>query len=111
MFFPFYNINIQGGVEALNRFFKIPKGNPQELFHFSFHNLRKVEKRFNKKSPLLFINAKDDVPWQGDKIVVGKDIERTDPEIFECLYLCNAYHGAHDEFYEFAKMFTKKIVT
>jgi len=108
--FPYYNIHIKSDVVTLNKFFNMPESNPQELFHFNIHNLKKIEKRFNKKGPLLFINEKDDVLWSGDKIIVGNDIEISDPEIYESLYLCDAYYGVHDQCYEFAKIFNKKII-
>jgi len=108
--FPYYNIFMKDGLNVLNEFFHIQESNPQDLFDFKERDLRKVEQKFHKNRPLLFLNRKDDTKWDGDKVAVGKDILPSDPESFQVLYLADAYCGEHDGFYEFAKIFNKQII-
>ena len=59
-------------------------------------------KQFNKKRPLLFVNGEGKYKWKGSTLVVEKDISHQDPEFYRMLYFSDAYHGPHDEIYEFA---------
>ncbi len=109
--FPYYNIMMKNSVTSLNEFFNIKTTNPQNLFRFYKRSLNKLLKKYNKKSPLLFINGEDYVSWDGDKIIVDENISSSDPQIYEILYFCDAYYGKSDMFYEFAKTFNKRILT
>ncbi len=108
--FPYYNIMFKNDLNPLNEFFNIKRSSPKSLFRFNLRESKKLLKQINKKRPLLFVNGKDKVSWNGDQIVVGKDISASDPNIYSILYGCDAYHGQHDAIYEFAKMFKTKIV-
>ncbi len=108
--FPYYNIMIKDSITSLSDFFDIKETDPQLLFHFSKRDLRKLLKKMNKKGPFLFANGRHDVSWQGDKIIVGKDIAVSDPEIYGILYICDAYCGKDDTLFEFAKLFKKSIL-
>lgn len=108
--FPYYNIMIKDSITSLNDFFEIKESNPQLLFHFSKRDLRKVIRKLNKKEPLLFVNGRDDVSWEGDRIIVGENIAVSDPEIYGILYICDAYCGKNDTLFEFAKLFKKPVL-
>ena len=108
--FPYYNILIKDGINTLSTFFKIKESNTQDLFRFNTRSLKKIEKKFNKNRPLLFVNNKENINWDGDKMIVGEDVSPSDAEAYETLYLSDAYCGDHDAFYEFAKIFNKKII-
>jgi hypothetical protein len=108
--FPYYNILIRDGFNALGEFFQIKKSNPQDMFQFRASSLKKLSKKFDKKRPLLFVNTEIDTKWDGYKLQIGKDVSQTDARAYEMLYLADAYYGEHDAFYEFAKIFNKKIV-
>jgi hypothetical protein len=108
--FPYYNILIKDGINALNKYFDVKNNNPQDLFRFNTKSLKKFERKFRNKGPLLFVNTKDSPKWDGHKIIIGEDILPTDLKTYEILYLADAYYGEHDGFYEFAKIFDKKII-
>lgn len=109
--FPYYNILIRNGFNTLNKFFEIKDSNPQDLFRFNTNSLRKIKRRFSKKRPLLFVNKHDEVQWEGHKVTANRDLQASDVEAFEVLYLSDAYCGEHDALYEFAKIFDKEIIT
>jgi len=108
--FPYYNILIRDTIRSLIEFFHIDEDNPQQLFYFHASKLKKVSKKFIKKHPLLFVNGKNDILWDGQKVIVGQDILPSDTNAYQILYLADAYYGEHDAFYEFAKIFNKKII-
>jgi hypothetical protein len=108
--FPYYNILIKNNIRSLIEFLRIQEEDPQPLFHFSASGFKKVSKKIDKKQPLLFINGKNDIQWDGEKIVVGRDISPSVTEAYHILYLADAYYGKHDAFHEFAKMFNKRII-
>lgn len=108
--FPYYNIMIKENINSLTEFFNIKDNNPQNLFHFYARDLKKILKKFGKKRPILFVNGKNNIMWEGSKIIVGKDISSSDLEAYKILYLSDAYHGRCDALYEFAKIFNKKII-
>lgn len=108
--FPYYNIMIKNSINSLHQFFNIEETNPELLFHFSKRDLKKVLKKMSKKEPLLFVNGKNSISWEGDKIIVGEHIAASDPEIFGILYICDAYSGQRDTLYEFAKVCRKRIL-
>jgi len=107
--FPYYNIMIKNSITSLHEFFNIKETNPELLFQFSKRDLKKIVKKMNKKEPLLFVNGRNSISWEGDKIIVGENIAASDPEIFGILYICNAYCGKCDILYEFAKVCKKQI--
>lgn len=108
--FPYYNIMIKDSIASLYDFFDIKETNPQLLFNFSKRDLRKFLKKLNKKEPLLFVNGRNNVSWEGDRIIVGENILASDPEIYGMLYICDAYSGRDDTLCEFAKLFKKPIL-
>jgi hypothetical protein len=108
--YPYYNIMIKQNINSLVQFFDIESSNPQNLFHFYVRDLKKTLKKFKKKKPLLFINGENNITWEGDKIIVGKDILSSDPEVYKILYFSDAYYGQCDALYEFMKIFNKRIV-
>lgn len=108
--FPYYNILIRDNIRSLIEFFHIDEDNPQQLFNFYESRLKKISKKFIKKHPVLFVNAKNNVPWNGQKVIVGQDILPSDKNAYQILYLADAYYGKHDAFYEFAKIFNKEII-
>jgi hypothetical protein len=108
--FPYYNIFIREGFSTLNEFFEIKDSNPQNLFHFNTNSLRAKKRKIGKKGPLLFVNRDDDIIWDGNKVIVGKDIQNEGIEAYEFLYLADAYYGVKDELYEFAVICNKEII-
>lgn len=108
--FPYYNILIKDTIRPLVQFLGVEEENPQQLFHFPASRLKKISKKIDKKQPLLFINRKNDIQWSGTKIVVGLDLQPSDAEAYQILYLADAYYGEHDAFYEFSKIFNKRII-
>ena len=108
--YPYYNIMIKQNINSLVQFFDIESSDPQNLFHFYVRDLKKTLKKFKKKKPLLFINGENNITWEGDKIIVGKDILSSDPEVYKILYFSDAYYGQCDALYEFMKIFNKRIV-
>lgn len=108
--FPYYNIMIKDSITSLHQFFNIKESNLELLFQFSKRDLKKVLREMKKKEPLLFVNGKDSVSWEGDKIIVGENIAASDPIIFGILYLCDAYCGQRDTLYEFARVLKKRIL-
>ncbi|UCG92647.1 MAG: hypothetical protein JSV97_02760 [candidate division WOR-3 bacterium] len=108
--FPYYNILIKNTIRPLIELLRVEEENPQHLFSFPPSGLKKVSKRIDRQQPLLFINRKNDIQWNGTKIVVGLDIPPSDAETYQMLYLADAYYGEHDAFYEFAKIFNKRII-
>lgn len=114
--FPYYNILIKGGIEALVNFFQISLVDPVSLFKFNKLELKGILKGLPQEQPRLFFNEADKgaeelerLKWQGGIVYHKKndDIEKGLKE----LYLCDAYFGPDDEFCEIAKIFKKEIIT
>jgi hypothetical protein len=108
--FPYYNILMSGGTKSFEDFFNVEKSDIENLFHFKKRDLSAIFKRINKKRPFLFVNGENHIPWEGDRIVCGKDVLTDDIAIYHILYLCDSYYGRRDEFYELAKIFQKEII-
>jgi hypothetical protein len=109
--FPYFNIFIKEGFSTLSDFFEIEDSDPHNLFHFNTNRVRVKKRKWSKKGPVLFVNKSNDIEWEGYKVTVGKDVQSSDAEAYEFLYLADAYYGVQDEFYEFAVMFDKKIIS
>ena len=108
--FPYYNIMLRDNIESLCDFFVIRKADPKKLLKFYSRDIKSVLKKYNKKKPILFVNGRDTVTWQGDKIIVGKDVTADNPDVYKLIKGADAYCGQHDEFFEFAKMLNKEII-
>jgi hypothetical protein len=108
--YPYFNILVKNDINVLNQFFNIKKCDPQKLFRFYAREVKKLTKKINKKRPLLFVNAENNIPWEGDKIIMGRDFTLPITEAFQMLYISDAYYGKRDVFYELAKVFNKNII-
>ncbi|MEO0156788.1 MAG: hypothetical protein ABIL07_06710 [candidate division WOR-3 bacterium] len=112
--FPFYNILIKGGIEAMKNFFQIPSVDPISLFKFNKLELKSILKELPQEQPRLFFNQVDKsikelekIQWQGAIVYHNKNDEI---EIgLKKLYLCDAYCGPDDELCEIARIFKKDI--
>jgi hypothetical protein len=109
--FPYYNIMLRDSIESLCDFFVLRKADPKKIFKFYSRDIKSVLKRYHKQKPILFLNGSDAATWQGDKIILGKDVTADNPEVYKLILGTDAYCGQHDEFFEFAKMFNKEIIT
>jgi hypothetical protein len=109
--YPYYNFMIKGTIVALCEFFRIGESNPKKLFQFSVRQYNKLIKQLEKRKPILLVNGAEDISWEGDKIIVGKTLPASSPELYEILYFCDAYYGNQDVLFEFAKVFEKKVLT
>ena len=108
--FPYYNLMIKGSIVALCEFFNIGATHPKKLFHFSVRQYNKLISRLKKQKPVLLVNSDRDIAWEGGKIIVGKTIPASSPELYEVLYFCDAYYGNQDMLFEFAKVFEKRVL-
>jgi hypothetical protein len=108
--YPYYNIMMKDGYQSLHDFFNIEPEDPRKLFRIYKREKKAVLHRFKKNSPLLIVNNRTDINWEGDTIVVGIDISFSDPDIFRVAFHADAYTGEHDVLYEFARMFNKQII-
>lgn len=108
--YPYYNILVKGGFASLLEFLSIPKSHRKKV-KFSQKQQHEVLKKFNKKKPLLFVNGLDLPPWNGDTVIVGKEISVQDQDSYILLSACDAYTGAQDIFYDFARFLKKRILT
>jgi len=109
--FPYYNIQIKHGFASLNEFFNIETENMSDMFHFYSRDLKNIEKKLGKPRPLLFVNSADEIKWKGGRVIVGQDIMPDDPDVWSVLYVVDAYYGAQDAFYEFARISNKEILS
>ncbi|UCD06324.1 MAG: hypothetical protein JSV98_03595 [candidate division WOR-3 bacterium] len=107
---PYYNILVKDSYASLLEFFNIQSPDGQEMFHFYSRDLKATEKKLKVSHPLLFVNEADTIDWDGNTIVVGKDIMADDPAIWKVLYGAEAYYGKQDAFYEFALLYNKEIL-
>ena len=108
--FPYYNIMLRDSIESLCDFFAVRKTDPKNLLKFHIRDMKSILKKYNKTKPILFVNGRDTVTWQGDKIIVGKDVTADNSEVYKLIIGADAYCGQHDEFFEFAKMLDKEII-
>ena len=108
--FPYYNIMLRNSIDSLCDFFAIRKTDQKKLLKFNSRDIKNALKKYNRKNPLLFVNHEDTITWQGDKIIIGKDVTADNPEAYKLLIGADAYCGKHDEFFELAKMMNKEII-
>lgn len=108
--YPYYNILIKNGFTSLNEFFTIKKINPAKVLSFVGRTKSKVLSRYGKRKPLCIINGALPKVWQGDTMVIGSEITRSDPELVSVIHSADSYCGAHDILYDFAKLFKKTII-
>lgn len=108
--FPYYNIMLRDSIKSLCDFFALQKTDPRKLLKFYVRNIKNALKKFNIKPPILFVNGSNSVTWQGDRIVMGKDIAVDDPDAYNLLIGADAYSGQHDVFFELAKILAKEII-
>jgi hypothetical protein len=108
--YPYYNIMVKDGMKSLYEFFNIQAGNPNYLFQFKAGEIKKSVKKLNKKKPLLVVNGGNDIPWDHDRIIIGQDVQPSDPDVYKYVYYADAYTGHHDGLYELAKLFHKEIL-
>jgi hypothetical protein len=108
--FPYYNIMLRDGLESLCDFFKIHRTDPRKMLKFYSRDIKSTLKKYNKKPPILFVNGADIDTWQGDKIVLGKDITADDADAYRLVIGADAYCGKHDVFFELARILNKNIM-
>lgn len=109
--FPYYNMLMKDSYNSLFEFFNLRPQGAADIFHFHSRDLKALEKKIGKSHPLLFVNGTPDIQWDGQKLVLGEDIEPEDSSIWELLFIADAYYGKQDAFYEFARLHNKKIMT
>ncbi len=109
-YFPYYNILIKDGIESLRQFLKIPGAKPDRIFKFQKRETKKILKELKKKSPLLVINDGQEIEWEGDRILIGREIPEQGTLRFQILSVADAYYGKKDELHQFARLLKKKIL-
>lgn len=107
--YPYYNILVKDGFAALKEFFSVSKPS-KNIFTLSQKQQREILKKYNKKKPLLFINKQESPSWNGDSVVLGKEITEADKDAYSLLYVSDAYAGIHDDFYYVAQFLNKQIL-
>lgn len=108
--YPYYNILLKGGFEALDNFFNFRPANLKRLFHITDSETRKIDRKIGKRHPLLFVNGDNPPAWPGDTFVLGRDYV-PDAALPKVIYTCDAYYGLDNEWRELARLFNKQIIT
>lgn len=108
--YPYYNILLKGGFEALNHFFNFRSANLKRIFHITESEIRKIDRKIGKQHPLLFVNGDTRPAWPGDTFAPGMDYI-PDVALPKIIYACDAYYGPDDEWRELARLFNKQIIT
>jgi hypothetical protein len=108
--FPYYNIMMKDGYISLHEFFSIRKSDPVKAISYAKRTKSQMRKAYGRRKPLCLVNGTVPATWSGDTIILGKDIPRTHPDVLCLLYCADAYSGAQDILYEFARAYKKEII-
>ncbi len=115
--FPYYNILVKNGINALMNFFNISDVNPSKLFKLSKLELRQLAKSLPNLHPMVYVNTSnvsqfvkpEGDEWSGSIVLHEKNTTSVN-DCLKKLYLCDAYYGLDDEFCEMARIFNKRII-
>ena len=108
--FPYYNIMMKDGYTSLHEFFNVKKFDPVKAISFAKSTKSQVRKAYHKRKPLCLVNGTAPSTWTGDTIILDKDIPRAHPDVLPLLHCADAYCGARDVLYDFARAYRKEIV-
>lgn len=108
--YPYFNIMMKDGFTSLHEFFTIKKSDPGKVLRFTGRTQSQVRTAYGKRKPLCFVNGNAPAQWDGDMLILDKDIPATHHDVLCLLNCADAYYGHRDIFHDFACVFKKTIL-
>lgn len=100
---PYYNIVFDDS-NALVNYFKLKPQSISKIFSLSKNKIKEIQKKYTLPKDYIVVNKSGGIKSEKKTIVIGRDINANNPELYAILLGSGGYAGENDHFAEFARI-------